>query len=338
MRSLPWCLALSGLGLLLTGCGDDSSDSAFNPADDVDLVFSTFDLVDQEGQPPTLEHTRFHDFYRGIEPLDGSDTDAADTAAELRGLIDQVMGAVASASGDHYRKVRNPLDLMNQVLASGEVSNFATGRGYISERIAAGEPGTYNSRANGALIRFIDQAATNAGASRPDREWLYHTLAWTYAPDDPDGNAGYEKVFRTIQYVSRDDEGAEPDTLPELFSLLAGSQFDANNFVVQGYNPPEYANVSFATRTLGSIEFRQEIIGQQTDTLFVSRSDEDASPDCLRAELDYPMATLRVYTSTDEPAQIEQDGAFLDNPQHCAFQQPGDEHSRYDTVAIAERQ
>ncbi len=338
MKSLPWCLALSGLALLLTGCGDDSSHGAFNPADDVDLVFSTFDLADQEGLPATLAHTRFHDFYRGIEPLDDADTDAEDMATELRGLIDQVMGTVATASGDNYRKARNPLDLMNQVLASGEVTNFASGRRYISDRIAAGEPGTYNSRANGALIRFIDQAATNAGAARPDREWQYQTLAWTYAPDDPDGNAGYEKVFRTIQYIARDDEGADPGSLPELVSLLAGSQFDANNFVVQGYNPPEYANVSFATRTLGSLEFRQEFIGEQTDTLFVSRSDEDAAPDCLRAELDYPMATLRVYTSTDEPAQIEQDGAFVDNPQHCAFQQSGDESTRYDTVAIAERQ
>lgn len=338
MSSLPRFLLLPCVGLLMAGCGDDSSDSAFNPADNVDLLFSTFDLEDRDGQPATLTHTRFDDFYRGIEPSDEGDAEAADTAEELRDLIDQLMGAVRTESGDQYSKVRNPLDLMNQVVASGEVSNFAAGRNYIRDRIAAGDPGTYNSRANGALIRFIDQAASDTGAPRPDREWQYQTMAWTYTPNDSDGNPGYEKVFRTIQYIARGDSEADPATLPELVSLLAGSQFDANNFVVQGYNQPEYANVSFATRTLGSLEFRQEIIGEQTDTLFVSRSEEGATPDCLRAELDYPMATLRVYTSTDEPAQIQQDGETVDNPQNCAFQQPGDEATVYSTVAVPARQ
>ncbi|MDX1756043.1 MAG: hypothetical protein R3175_08305 [Marinobacter sp.] len=331
-------MLLPCLGLLLAACGGDSSDSAFNPADDVDLVFSTFDLEDREGQPATLAHTRFDDFYRGVEPQDDSDAGATNTANELRDLVDQVMGAVRADSGDRYQKVRNPLDLMDQVLASGEVDNFVAGRTYIGERIAAGDAGTYNSRSNGALIRFIDQAATEAGAPRPEREWQYRTMAWTYTPDDPDGTPGYEKVFRTIQYIAREDSDANPDTLPELVSLLAGSQFDANNFVVQGYNRPEYANVSFATRTLGSLEFRQEFIGAKTDTLFVSRSQTGASPDCLRAELDYPMATLRVYTSHNEPAQIEEDGETVDNPDNCAFQQPGDEATSYSTVAIPERQ
>tara|TARA_R110002074_G_scaffold251546_2_gene423071 strand:- start:3345 stop:3638 length:294 start_codon:yes stop_codon:yes gene_type:complete len=41
------------------GCGlEDTGESAFNPATDVDLVFSTFDIEDTESVPDNLEHTR----------------------------------------------------------------------------------------------------------------------------------------------------------------------------------------------------------------------------------------------------------------------------------------
>lgn len=330
MRHYPLFLSAPILAVLV-GCGTDSGgDNAFNPASDVNLVFSTFDLEDPDNGPENLKHTRFQDFYRGLQPLDDSNTDANDLAADMRALIDQLMGTVPTDAGDDYQKVRNPLDLMNQVVASGEVANFVAGRTYIGERIDAGNPGTYNTRANGALIRFVDQTASIANAPQPDRDWRYQTLAWTYTPDDASGNSGYEKVTRTIQYIARDDDTVADSELPELVSLLSGTRFDATSFAVTGYNQPELATVSFATRTLGSIEFRQDLIDEKTDTLFISTEvevEDTENPgqtvtatECLRVELDYPMAQVRVYQSTGEEPQIDNgDGTLVDNPAFCGL-------------------
>lgn len=331
MRPYPLFLTAPFIAVL-AGCGADTGgDTAFNPATDVNLVFSTFDLTDQEGGVENLKHTRFRDFYRGLQPLDDSNTEAKNLAVDMRALIDQLMGAVSTKTGNDYQSVRNPLDLINQVIASGEVQNFVAGRTYIGERIDAGTPATYNTRTNDAVIRFVDQTATNNNTPRPDREWQYQTLAWTYTPNDGDGNPGYEKVTRTIQYIARDDDSVDNGELPELVSLLSGSRFDATSFAITGYNQPELATVSFATRTLGSIEFRQDFVDGKTDSLFINievDKGESESPDeaetsleCLRVELDYPMATVRVYQSTGEQPQVENgDGELVDNPAYCGFQ------------------
>lgn len=61
--------------LALAGCGlEDTGPSAFNPATNVDLTFSSFDLQNTEVAPDNLSYTRFWDFYRGIQPAaEGSD-------------------------------------------------------------------------------------------------------------------------------------------------------------------------------------------------------------------------------------------------------------------------
>lgn len=340
MRHNRLFAVITAFTLLLAGCGpDDGGDSAFNPATNVDLVFSTFDLTDVEGRPSNLEHTRFRDFYRGIEPADPGNADARALADALRSHIDVFIGGVRSANGIDYNRVRNPLDLMNQVIASAEVTNFQEGRSYISDRIDAGEAATYNTRPAGALIRFTDQQATLARAALADRVWLYQTLAWTYNPLGPDNEPGFEKVYRTIQYVAQpaaDDETAEP---PELVSLLAGSQFDATSFSAFGYNRPEFATVDYLSRSYGSMELRQEFSGLKTDTLYLSNTKgltvAGQNPDCVLVTLDYPQAELVVFMSEGEPATLT---SGADNPAHCSHQVPGEEWLRYATVAVAERQ
>lgn len=155
MRHSCLFAAVSLTLLTLSGCRVDSggdSSSTLNPASNVDLTFSTFDLADTDRAPPnTLSKTRFADFYPGIEP-NGADQTAEyqATAADIRRHIDRFIGAEPTSDGKSYRKVRNPLDLMNQVISVGRVDNFDEGRSYIRRRIEADESGTYNSRANQA--------------------------------------------------------------------------------------------------------------------------------------------------------------------------------------------
>ncbi|MDX1557784.1 MAG: hypothetical protein R3193_02660, partial [Marinobacter sp.] len=123
---------------VLSGCGlEDTGPSAFNPATNVDLTFSSFTLENTEVAPGNLSHTRFWDFYRGIQPA-GEESDDLETTGEIRSHIEIFVRPTPTDTGKSYDNVRNPLDLMNQVLASGEVTNFQEGKRYISQRIADG--------------------------------------------------------------------------------------------------------------------------------------------------------------------------------------------------------
>ncbi|MCK0162601.1 hypothetical protein [Marinobacter sp. S6332] len=313
---------------LLSGCGmEDTGPSAFNPATNVDLGFSTFDIENTEAAPDNLKHTRFWDFYQGIQPS-GSDgnSDNSETANEIRSHVDRFIRATRTEDGNNYRKVRNPLDLINQIIASNQSTNFREGRKYISQRIADGEAGTYNTRGNGALIRFTEQDAALRDLALNEKLWVYPTLDWRYLPANAEGNSLEEKVYRTIQYVSRSVEPEDIDAQPELVSVLAGSRFDANSFVTSGYNKPEFATADYASRNFGSIELRQEFIRNKTDTLFIKSADNqvlglnrydsvnlsDSSPDCLRVDLNYVTSTVRIFTSNGEPAALET--PTTDNP------------------------
>ncbi|MDX1634331.1 MAG: hypothetical protein R3280_06835 [Marinobacter sp.] len=315
-------LAFLGVTLLtLSACGSgDSGDSALNPASDVELVFSTFTIERRQD----LEASLFWDFYRGIEPADGNDADASAWAQALRDHVDAFMGSQPASEGLGYSRLRNPYDLMAQVIAAGEVANFRDARQYISERIDLGVAGTFNSRSNDASIRFIDQGATEQGLPLPAREWVYPLLAWVYAPA---GENSSDKVIRTVQYIARAAEEGVSAGVPELQSLLVGTQFGSASFGTLGYNPPELVEASFTGRTLGRMSLSQDFIAELTDTLFISETDaitvNGQSPDCVRAELDYPMATLVIFTSRDEPAQIPDASTAdpddsRDNPAYCA--------------------
>src|SRR5690606_29549228 len=104
--------------------------------------------------------------------------------------------------------------------------------------------------------------------------WIYPTLDWRYLPAGPDGSNLDDKVYRTIQYVSRSVVTEEAEAQPELISLLAGSRFDANSFKANGYNKPEFATADYQSRNFGSIELRQEFIRDKTDTLFIKSPDK----------------------------------------------------------------
>ncbi|MDO6441875.1 MULTISPECIES: hypothetical protein [unclassified Marinobacter] len=345
MRHSCFFAAISLTLLNLSGCGlEDTGESAFNPATNVDLAFSTFDLENTEQVPDNLEYTRFRDFYQGIQPSGPDDSaDNRETANEIRAHIDRFIQATRAENSNSYEKVRNPLDLINQVIASNQVTNFREGRTYISQRIAAGQAGTYNTRGNGALIRFTDQNAVLSDKSLNDKLWVFSTLDWRYLPVGPEGSDLDAKVYRTIQYVSRSVEPEAAEAQPELISLLAGSRFDANNFVTLGYNSPEYATADYLSRNFGSIELRQDFVQDKVDTLFIKSADKttldlnrydalslsDSSPDCLRIELNYANSILRIFYSNGEPTVINtptdaEPEKTTANPAHCSNQPDND--------------
>lgn len=347
MRNRQLFLKLSVMCTLLSGCGggDGGGDSAFNPANDVDLVFSTFNLEDIAGKPANLKHTRFYDPYTGLEPADAGDATSKTLATALRDHIDAFLGHTRNNTDSGFTRVRNPLDLMNQVIASAEVDNFNVGRQHISGLIDSGVAGTYNTRANGASIRFVDQTATNSGAPLANRQWIFDTLYWNYTPQGADGSDGFEKVFRVIQYVARSSDADDPAATQQLTSLTSSSQFDAVQFSSEGYNAAEFTIASFASRSLGDMELRQDLVMDRTDTLFLKNSGVSLgaeTPDCIRVELDYPMSQVLIYTSDGEPITHDDDGnpetPAVDNPAYCGHQQPGDQAHSYSAVTLAHRQ
>ncbi|MFO8141092.1 MAG: hypothetical protein R6T87_04230, partial [Marinobacter sp.] len=169
MRHSCLFVAVALMLLSLNGCRLESTgSSAFNPATNVDLTFSSFDLSNTDQAPTTLTYTRFSDFYTGIEPSveagQNIDNHLA-TVKEIRRHLDRFIGAQPADNGNSYASVRNPLDLMNQVISVGGINNFDEGRRYIRDRIAVNQAGSYNTRSVGARLRFTDQAA--ADSQRP---------------------------------------------------------------------------------------------------------------------------------------------------------------------------
>lgn len=323
---------------------ESTGSSAFNPATNVDLTFSSFDLSNTDQAPATLSYTRFSDFYTGIQPVASESDETAKhlaTVEEIRRHIDRFIGAQPGDDGNSYTRVRNPLDLMNQVISVGGINNFDEGRRYIRDRIAVNQAGNYNTRSAGARIRFTDQAAAISQRPLNDTEWNYQTLDWRYLPDGPEGSDLSQKVYRTIQYVARTVSDDLKEQQPELISLLAGARFDAGQFVDAGYNQPEYATADYVSRNFGGIELRQEFIGDaQKDTLFIkspnrkildlSRYGEgETSPDCLRVEINYALNEVSLYASDGEPARVpdtpdDADASTSDNPANC-FNQSEDQ-------------
>lgn len=356
MRHSCFFAAISFIILNLSGCGmEDTGPVAHNPATDVDLTFSTFDLENTEEAPNTLEHTRFWDFYQGIQPND-SNANNLGTVKEIRDHIDRFILATRAESDNFYEKVRNPLDLINQVIASNQVTNFHEGRKYISQRIADGQSGTYNTRGNGAVIRFTDQKSVLDNAPLNEKVWIFPTLDWRYLPSGPEGSNLEEKVYRTVQYVNRSVDPEASSEQPELVSVLAGSRFSANRFRTSGYNSPEYATADYVSRNHGGIELRQEFTGNKTDTLFIKSPDkpvldlsrhgvtpDDSSPDCLRVEVDYAGSMLRIFHSNGEPAKIDapttaEPDKTEKNEAYCENQENSDAAIAWATVATPDRQ
>lgn len=326
--------------LATSGCGPGTSNSALNPASNVDVTFSTFTLKKQSELPETL----FWDFYRGAEPADGEPGEARDWADALRRVVDLYAGTGPTTDGTRYQTVRNPYDLINEVIAANAIRNFYDGRRYISERIDLGQASTYNSRSNGAVIRFKDQSAEKNGAALADREWRYPTLGWIYTPGS---GSSANKVFRTVQYIAGTAPADETATPPELQSLLVGGQYEPTQFAIDGYNHPELVEASFTARhaDVGRMSLSQDFITDKRDTLFISQNQRidvnGQTPDCVRAVLDYSMQTLSLYLSENEPATVPDDSTAnpadtRDNPDYCGNKQTADKV--FNTIAIGTRQ
>src|SRR5690606_2314739 len=178
MRHSCLFAAVSATAISLAGCGAESTGSStLNPASDVDLRFSTFDLTNTDRAPDTLGRTRFSDYYSGIEPSGADDTpDNQQTVEEIRRDIDIFIGATPSDDGRSYPDSRDPLHLLSQVSSVAQAANFDDARTYIPNRIEQSVAGNYTPRGAGALIRFIDQAAENNEGALNNREWYYQTL------------------------------------------------------------------------------------------------------------------------------------------------------------------
>ncbi|MGM0768227.1 MAG: hypothetical protein ACQEV6_09385 [Pseudomonadota bacterium] len=331
MRHSCLFAALSLTALALAGCGPDSSSGGgyLNPATDVDLPLETFRLQDTEGLEPVLQYTIFQDFYRGIEPASEGDDDGA--AAALRDHLDAFLGATRNEEDTEYTTVRNPLDLINEVIRLGSVDNFNEGRRLMRDSIEEDEAASYNTPANDALVRFTE---TEGEATAADSTWVYVMLDWTYNP-------AQAKVYRASQFVARAPADAE-DSPAEVASASWSGRYNASTFGSSGFNQPEFAATSFTGRTRGNVELLQEFIGEQRDTLTLTRVKglviDGEEPDCVRVVMTYGESLARIFTSKDQPATLDDNGERSPNPEHCGNQQNGDEAIRYETIAIAERQ
>jgi len=317
----------------LVGCGPDQSEGsrALNPAADVDRSIKSFRLSDTKGLDSVLQYTAFNDIYRGLEPREtGADKGSAQA---VRQHLDAFLGAERADGDAQYISVRNPLDLLNDVIRRGVVDNFNAGRRLMRDSIVKDEPARYNTPINDALIRFTE-AESAKSTPIEDRTWVYVMLDWTY-------NAEMNKVFRATQFVAQSpDPQSEPP--PEVASAAWSGRYSAEAFGSAGFNQPEFSATSFTGRTMGNVELLQEFVGTQRDTLTLTNASgitiNGTEPDCVRVALNYSESQARIFLSSGEPATLEQSGTRKPNPRHCGNQQNGDEAVKYLTVTITGRQ
>lgn len=330
---------VSLLALTLAGCGPEStSGSNFrNPATSVSLSFESFTLRNETGMPETLPQTIFYDFYRGLEPAEGEDDEGI--AAQLRERLDLLMGLTPSEDGDTYTAARNPLDLLHNVISSNDVDTFDQGRRLMRDSITDGEGARYNTPDTNALIRFTENDGSNTDEPAPDQIWIYPLLDWT-------SNPRLNKIYRGNQFIAGEQED-DGDGIPEVSSAIWSGQFDAPEFSVSGYNRPEFAATSLTGRELGNVEFWQEFIGEQSDTLILNGTSgitiDGDKPDYICVELDYEANRVRVYSSSGEAEALDDSEADdeLDtvpvSPVECDQQGTGDP-VEYTSITINERQ
>lgn len=322
------------LALTLAGCGpDSSSDSNYiNPATSVSLSFESFAVRNEEGLPPELPHTIFYDVYRGIEPADGEDDGGVVT--QLRDRLELLMGLEPSDDETTYTSARNPLDFLHHIISTNQVNTFNDGRRLMRDSITKGEASRYNTPANNVLVRFTETGGNNGEPPEPDQIWVYVMLDWTSNPQ-------LNKVFRAAQFVARPPADDDPSP-PEVRSAVWSGRFHGPDFSVSGYNQPEYAAVSLTGREFGNAEMRQAFIGDKFDTLSLTKTSgitiDGEEPDCIRVDVDYVEARVRVFTSSGEPASNTSNGITTANPAHCGNQQNGEEAVSYQSVVISERQ
>jgi hypothetical protein len=334
MRHFRTFTVISFLTLALGGCKMESAgSSAFNPAANVNFPLDTLMLKDIQGLDPVLKYTVFHDLYRGIQPLTAGDDSGF--AAQLRAHLDPFIGATPNGDGTDYVSVRNPVDLMGEMIRSGRVTNFNDGRRLMVNSISEGKAARYNTPANNVQTRFFEEVGDDSTPPE-DKAWVYPMLDWTYNPSA-------NRVFRATLFVATPPQPPETAST-ELASATWSGRFPATTFRASGFNQPEYAATSLTGRTKGNIELLQYFVGSQKDELTLTGVSGitigGTEPDCIKAVLHYDNAEqrLQVFTSKDEPANVEENGANVANATYCGNKQNGEETLNYLTIAIPERQ
>lgn len=335
MRHFHTFTAISILTLGLGGCGveDTGSSSAFNPAANVDYPLQTLTLKDTDGLEPVLKYTVFRDIYRGVEPVTAGEDDGF--AAQLREHLGLFIGAVPNADGTDYVSVRNPIDLMNEMIRSGRIDNFNEGRQLMIRSINEGNAARYNTPANKALTRFSENESDESTPSE-DSAWTYPMLDWTYNPSKT-------RVFRATLFVAKSPQSSE--TAPvELASATWSGRFTIANFGTSGFNQPEYAATSLTGRSKGNVELLQYFVGLQKDELTLTDVSgitvDGIEPDCIKAVFHYDNSKqrLQVFTSDNESVRITEDDLNKPNPEYCGNKQEGAQSLDYATIAIPGRQ
>lgn len=302
---------------LLSGCGmEDTGESAFNPATNVDPTFSSFTLT------KGMESTLFYDLFTAVEPAASDDNEAQAIAAGIRTQLSTFLGLKYSTDPEVIlESTRNSLDLMRRVIGEGAVQNFEEARQYISSRIDAGLAGEYSNKTNDVYIRFTDKSATNEGLPISQYMWRYPIVKWVYVPDSSN------LVIHIINWVASGnfDEGT---TRP---SATLGAEFRPRDFQSYGYN--DYARV----RSEGSIvvegeremAFIREYEELNTDSINIdgtsigTNKGAEAGPefefaettiDCLKIKMDYATQSIDVFTSRGKSPQIDDYCLNLETP------------------------
>ncbi|HET8799826.1 MAG TPA: hypothetical protein VFN01_01465 [Marinobacter sp.] len=307
----------------LVGCGlEDTGPTAFNPATNVDVTFSSFTLTEQTG------NTLFADLFRAVEPASTEGSDAEARASGIRSQLATFLGL--TVSGDPtpaLDSVRNPLDLMRRVIGENNIANFNDARQYISARIDVAQAGEYSNTTNDVYIRFTDPGAFVDGRPVSEYEWRYPIVKWVYTPDTSN------QVTRILNWVAS-GTFAESSTRP---SATLGTQFLPRDFQVSGYNDGARLHTEGSIVIAGEREmsFVREYEGANTDTLNIdgtavgTQQGSTGGPefefagdtvDCLKIRLDYEAGTVDLFTSLDQPPQEDDPdnpGQTRNNEQYC---------------------
>ena len=362
--------AVIAAAIVVTGCGPESTggNPPRNPAVSVSENVDSFTVRDQDGLAPVVPNTVFFDFYRGLEPVNAGED--KNTAAALRGRLDELMGLTPSEDGKSYVAARNPLDFLNHVIADNRIPTFSDGRQLMRQAANESIAARYNNQSNGATIRFTEVIQGESGGPAQETLWVFPLLDWTSNPqanNDPQDDT----VSSARQFVARPPED-DSETPAEIQSIFWSAQFSAPEFSVSGHNQPACELLNVTPRAFGNMEFSKAFANSQErcqnfnvnkiDILTLSGArPEDISqsacgglnlppaqplnfaiagenPDCVRVEVDYANSEVRVFTSQGE-ANLTDD-CLERNPNYCGNQssEQNQEAVSYPGITINSRQ
>lgn len=294
--------ALALIVLVTSGCGPEtgSGDSAFNPATSVSQSLESFEIQDHGGMP-VLSRTIFYDFYRGLEAAEGEDDKGL--VLQLRQRLDRLMGLTPSSDGQSYVAARNPFDLLHHLIHTDRIGTFNDGKRLMRNSVTSGDPATYNTPANGAIIRFTELAGDTGEGPGPDQIWVYPLLDWTSAFSDLEPSTA--AVFRSAQFIARPAAAGDPEPA-EIQSAFWSGGFNGEQFSAEGYNSPIAVNFNVTGRQLGNLDFYQELTGSEYDTLLLINTSgiiiDGEEPVFICAQINYRAEQVRVVYETDPEA------------------------------------